>query len=74
VTELHLQIPADVADRLALEAAERGTSTEEVAAEVLTLHVPGKTGGGLGFIALAHAKSGFSARAAEELLEAEGFC
>jgi hypothetical protein len=73
VTELHLQIPDDVAEGLALEAAERGTSTEVVAAEVLRLHVPGKTGEGLGFIALAHAKPGFSARAAEELLEAEGF-
>jgi hypothetical protein len=40
MTELHVHIPNDVADRLAAEAAVRGTSTEEVAAEVLTLHTP----------------------------------
>jgi hypothetical protein len=73
MTDLHVHIPDEVAERLATEAAQRGTSTEDVAAEVLTLHAPNKTGEGLGFIALAHAKPGFSARAAEELLEAEGF-
>ena len=73
MTDLHVHIPDEVAQRLATEAAQRGTSTEDVAAEVLTLHAPSKTGDGLDFIALAHAKPGFSARAAEELLEAEGF-
>jgi mannitol/fructose-specific phosphotransferase system IIA component (Ntr-type) len=73
MADLHVHIPDEVAHRLATEAAQRGTSTEYVAAEVLTLHAPNKTGEGLGFIALAHAKPGFSARAAEELLEAEGF-
>jgi plasmid stability protein len=73
VTDLHVQISDEVAQRLATEAAQRGTSTEDVAAEVLTLHAPVHNGEGLGFIALAHAKPGFSARAAEELLEAEGF-
>jgi plasmid stability protein len=73
MTDLHVHIPDEVAQRLATEAAQRGTSTEDVAAEVLTLHAPARTGDGLGFIALAHAKPGFSARAAEELLEAEGF-
>lgn len=40
VTDLHVQIPDDVAERLASQASERGTSPEEVAAEVLRLHVP----------------------------------
>jgi hypothetical protein len=73
MTELHLHIPDEVAERLASEAAQRGTSTEIVAAEVLSLHVPSQSGDGLDFIGLAHAKPGFSTRAAEELLEAEGF-
>jgi plasmid stability protein len=73
MTDLHVHIPDEVAQRLATEAAQRGTSTEDVAAEVLTLHFPARTGDGLGFIALAHAKPGFSARAAEEFLEVEGF-
>jgi hypothetical protein len=73
MTDLHVHIPDEVAQRLATAAAQRGTSTEDVSAEVLTLHAPARTGDGLGFIALAHAKAGFSARAAEELLEAEGF-
>lgn len=34
-------VPAEIAERLATEAAERGTSAEDVAAEVLRLHVPG---------------------------------
>ena len=73
MTDLHVQVTEEVAKRLATEAAHRGTSTEDLAAEVLTLHAPNKTGDGLDFIALARAKPGFSARAAEELLEAEGF-
>jgi hypothetical protein len=73
MTDLHVHIPDEVAQRLATEAAQRGTSTEDLVAEVLALHAPGKVGDELGFIALAHAKPGFSARAAEELLEAEGF-
>lgn len=73
VTDLHVHISDEVAERLATEAAQRGTSSEDVAAEVLTRHAPVQGGEGLGFIALARAKPGFSARTAEELLEAEGF-
>jgi plasmid stability protein len=73
MTELRVTIPDEIAERLATEAAERGTSTEDVAAEVLTLHVPHGGENGLGFIALARAKQGFSARKAEQLLETEGF-
>ncbi len=40
MTELRVVIPDEIAQRLATEAAERGTSTEDVAAEVLQLHAP----------------------------------
>jgi hypothetical protein len=40
VPELRVVIPDEIAERLAAEAADRGTSTEEVASEVFVLHVP----------------------------------
>ncbi len=40
MTELRVVIPDEIAERLASEAAERGSSTEQVAAEVLMSHVP----------------------------------
>jgi hypothetical protein len=40
VTELRVVVPDEIAERLATEGAQRGTSAEEVAAEVLRLHVP----------------------------------
>ena len=40
MTELRVTVPEEIAERLASEAAERGTSVEDVAAEVLRLHVP----------------------------------
>lgn len=40
MTELRVTVPDEIANRLASEAAERGTSAEEVAAEVLVSHVP----------------------------------
>ncbi len=38
MTELRVVVPDEIAQRLATEAAERGTSAEDVAAEVLQLH------------------------------------
>jgi hypothetical protein len=38
VSVIRVEIPEEVAERLAAEAAERGTSTEDIAAEVLTRH------------------------------------
>ena len=73
VTELRVVVPDEIAERLAQQGADRGTSAEDVAAEVLRLHVPHGSDEGLGFIGLAQAKPGFSARRAEEQLEAEGF-
>jgi plasmid stability protein len=37
---IRVEIPEEVAERLASEAAERGTSSEDIAAEVLTRHIP----------------------------------
>jgi hypothetical protein len=73
VIELRVMAPDEIAERLSSEATEQGTSVEDVAAEVLRLHVSSARGDGLGFIALAKSKPGFSARRAEEKLEADGF-
>lgn len=40
MTELHVRIPDDIADRLAAEAAQRGSTTEDVAADLLAQHAP----------------------------------
>jgi len=76
VTRLHVQIADDVAERLASEATKRGVSAEDLAAEVLTAHVPEASPEPTrlpSFIGLGRAKPGFSACVAEERLEAEGF-
>lgn len=78
MTELHVHVPDDVAGRLAAAAAERGTSTEDVAADVLTQHAPPTqpassrtTGHRLSFIGLgASGRSDLSERT-EEILRAE---
>jgi hypothetical protein len=71
MTELRITVPVEIAERLASEAAERGTSAEDVAAEVLRLHAaPGSGGHRYGFIGIAKAKPGApSAAEAEQLLE-----
>ena len=45
VSVIRVEIPEGVAERLATEAAERGTSTEVIAAEVLTRHIPQQSTG-----------------------------
>jgi hypothetical protein len=52
MTELRVTIPADVAERLASEAAERGTSAEDLAADLLRRHVPAARGRPLSFIGM----------------------
>jgi hypothetical protein len=42
---IRVEIPEEVAERLATEAAERGTSTENIAAEVLIRHIPDQSSG-----------------------------
>jgi plasmid stability protein len=71
MTELRVTVPDEIAERLATEAAERGTSAEDVAAEVLRLHVPPTHGGHRhGFIGIARAKPGaLSVAEAERRLE-----
>jgi hypothetical protein len=73
VTELRVQVPDGVAARLAAEAAGRGTSTEDLAAEVLSEHSPATETGGrtLGFIGIgASGRHDVSVRA-EEILRAD---
>ena len=52
MTELRVTIPDDVAERLAFEAAERGTSPEDLAADLLRQHVPAARGRSLSFIGI----------------------
>jgi hypothetical protein len=73
VTDLHVQIPDDVAARVATEARDRGVTPDQIVADALRAHVPAPKSGSLEFIGIGQAKPGFSARAAEEQLEAEGF-
>jgi hypothetical protein len=72
VTELRVRLSDDVAARLAAEAAERGTSTEDVAAEVLTRHSSAATPSGqrFAFIGITAGRPGApSAAEAERALE-----
>lgn len=73
VTELRVHLPDDVAARLAAEAAQRGTSTEDLAAEVLTEHSPAADSGErkLGFIGIAASGRADISERAEEILRAE---
>jgi hypothetical protein len=58
MTELRVVVPDEIAERLASEAAERGTSPEDVAAEVLRTHALSRTGGHrLSFIGIGRSRS-----------------
>jgi hypothetical protein len=52
MTELRVTVPDDVAERLASEAAERGTSAEDLAADLLRQHVPPARRRSLAFIGM----------------------
>ncbi len=52
MTELRVTIPDDVAERLASEAAERGTSAEGLAADLLRRHVPAARRRSLPFVGM----------------------
>lgn len=58
MTDLHVRISDDVAERLASRAAERGTSAEEIAAEVLTTYTPAARGRSMSFIGMFGAPAG----------------
>ena len=69
MTELRVTVPDDVAERLAAEAAERGTSAEAVASEVLRLHAPVVRRRSLSFIGMFEAPGALSVAEAERRLE-----
>lgn len=52
MTELRVTVPDEVAERLASEAVERGTSAEGLAAELLRQHVPAARRRSLSFIGM----------------------
>lgn len=70
MTELHVHVPDDVADRLAAEAAQRGVEPETLAGEILAEQLPAPRT--LGFASLGRSISGRRPAEDEDLL-AEGF-
>jgi predicted transcriptional regulator len=76
MVSVSVSLPDDVASRAAEVAANRGVTVEELATEALEAYLDRERvsgTAGLSFVALGDATNGFSARAAEEQLEAEGF-
>jgi hypothetical protein len=67
MVELRVVVPDEIAESLASEAAERGTSPEDVAAEVLQVHATGK-GRRLRFIGIGHSGQPDAAARSEEIL------
>lgn len=53
MAELRVILPDEIAERLASEAAERGTSAEDLAADLLRRHVPTGPRRPLSFICIA---------------------
>jgi len=71
-----VSLPDDVASRAAVAAADRGVTVEQLASEALEVYLgrkPASESAELSFVGLGDAGNGFSARAAEERFEAEGF-
>jgi hypothetical protein len=76
MVEVTVHLPDEVASRAAAAAADRGVTVDELASEALEAYLGGApiaSAQVLSFIGLGTASNGFSARQAEELLEAEGF-
>jgi predicted transcriptional regulator len=72
-----VSLPDDVASRAAAAAADRGVTVEQLASEALEVFLgrepASESAASLSFVGLGDAANGFSARAAEARLEAEGF-
>ncbi len=71
-----VSLPDDVASRAAAAAADRGVTVDELASDALAAYLDGESAAmaaGLSFVGIGDAANGFSARAAEERLEVEGF-
>ena len=58
MTELRVTVPDETVERLASVAADRGTSVEIVAAEVLNVHAPSPMKRSLSFIGMFQAPKG----------------
>lgn len=70
MTKLTIEVPDDVAKRVADAAAERGVAPEALAGEVLAEQFPARRK--LGFVSLGRSTSGRRAAEDEDML-AEGF-
>jgi len=66
MTELRVIVPEDVADRYTNEAVERHMAPEDLAAQVLVDHAPGKRR--LRFIGIGHSGQPDAAAQSEEIL------
>ena len=78
MTMVHVTVslPDNVTSRAAAAAADRGVTVEELTSEALQAYLdqrPAPNASNLSFIGLGDAENGFSAREAEQRLEAEGF-
>lgn len=74
MAELRVIVSEETAERLAAQAAERSSSTEDVAAQLLEDHVtPSPRARSLPLIAMFDAPPEYHVQRAEEELEAEGF-
>jgi hypothetical protein len=67
VTDLHLRIPEELAERLAAEAAERKMPPEEVVAEMLDQNIPPRRH--LRFVGIGRSGQHDNAARAEEILQ-----
>lgn len=70
MTKLTIEVPDEVAERVALAASERGVAPEALASEVLAERFPSRRK--LGFVSLGRSTSGRPAAEDEDML-AEGF-
>ena len=71
-----VSLPDDVASRAATVASARGVTVGELVSEALEAYLDSAATLGehvLSFVGLGDAEKGFSARRAEERIEAEGF-
>lgn len=73
MSELRINVPDEVADRLAAQAAEMGTSVEKVAAELVVTHAPVAPANGRrpSFVGKGHSGRHDLSERVEELLDAE---
>ncbi|HTR71257.1 MAG TPA: hypothetical protein VMH41_13660 [Mycobacteriales bacterium] len=70
MTELHVHIPDDLADRLSAEAAQRGVDAETLAGEILAEQLPASRS--LGFASLGRSTTGRGTAEDEDMLT-DGF-